>query len=343
MEAADTATPAAAAAAKSEIVSQSEIESLLASIGGDQAAASGSNGAAAQNDPGSDSPHQLNFPQASSFSASELRKLRMRHEEFVRSLSGRLSSYLRLECILQMTKLETTSFQQFTENLSNPTHLTLLNLEPLRGICLMDVPPRLALCIVDRELGGPASSPDEVRELTNMESRLASPVIEIIASEWCGVWSDILDLRPALLRCENSGRFLRIHLPETVMLAVGIEVHIGKIVEQIRFALPCHTLKPIIAKINAENDSGMAVAAPNPPAPVKWNPALDNVRIRVSAELPGLEFTTKHIANLKPGDILPITSSLSDQIHVCLEGTPKFLGRLGTSGQHLAVQILKLI
>ena len=125
-------------------LSQSEVESLLAMVDGRESGAS---------------PvlvTRREFPQLSSFSPDQLRKLRLRCDSFITSLNARLSSHLRLECTHQLTKLESVRYQQFVHALPNPTHLTLFTLEPLAGVCLLDIPPRLALSIVDRELGGPA-------------------------------------------------------------------------------------------------------------------------------------------------------------------------------------------
>src|SRR5258708_28873642 len=105
------------------------------------------------------------FRQPAFLSPNDLRKLRLRYEDFVRSLAARLSIYLRLEFGLEMSKLQTLSFQRFTEDLANPTHLTMFKVEPLRGICLLDIPKRLGLTIVDRMLGGPALSVNAEREL----------------------------------------------------------------------------------------------------------------------------------------------------------------------------------
>jgi flagellar motor switch protein FliM len=176
---------------REDTVSQSEIERLLAQIGNSDALPIES----AAPSPGggsNDLIHRHEFPQLSLFTAAELRKLRVRHEEFVASLGARLSIHLGLDISLQMAKLETSSFQGFIDGLGNPTHLTVLKLEPLSGNCFLDIPLRLGLCVVDRELGGPGVWHDEPRELTKMESGLLSRLVESILSEWCGVWKDLV-------------------------------------------------------------------------------------------------------------------------------------------------------
>src|SRR6185503_19483470 len=83
----------------------------------------------------------------------ELRRLRLLHEDFIRYLSARLSLYLRMELGLKMARLTTATYAKFTDSLPNPTHLCLFKVEPLVGVGILDINPRLALTIADRLLG----------------------------------------------------------------------------------------------------------------------------------------------------------------------------------------------
>src|SRR5687767_7809546 len=58
-------------------------------------------------------------------SSAEWRKLRMEVDEFVESTAALLSTYLRLDLGLQISKLHTITFGEFTSSLPSPTHLTL--------------------------------------------------------------------------------------------------------------------------------------------------------------------------------------------------------------------------
>ena len=135
-------------------VSPAEVERLPAQVRGGEAPVTGTESVGKVGDPEPATADPFQFRELSSLTSAELRKLRLRHEEFIRSLGARLSSYLRLEVGLQMSKLETAHYQKFVEGTSNPTYLAMLKLAPLQGICLLEIPPEVGLCIVDRELGG---------------------------------------------------------------------------------------------------------------------------------------------------------------------------------------------
>src|SRR4051812_44067050 len=56
---------------------------------------------------------------------AELRRLRLIHQEFIRTLSARFSTFLRADFNLKMSKLTTLPYAKFTESVQNPSHLTL--------------------------------------------------------------------------------------------------------------------------------------------------------------------------------------------------------------------------
>src|SRR5256885_4201474 len=118
-------------------------------------------------------------------SEAELRRLRLLHEDFIRYLSARLSLYLRMEFGLKMAKLTTVSYTKFTESLPSPTHLSLFKVEPLVGVGILDINPRLALTIADRLLGGRGHSVKAERYLTEIEIALIEDVILEIGRASC--------------------------------------------------------------------------------------------------------------------------------------------------------------
>ena len=324
------------------IIPQSEVEHLLAQAGGGDSPAVAARPGEKKDPPPPSATRPYRFRELSSLSAGELRKLKSRHEAFIESLATRLSIHLRLEVSLQMSKLETAHYHKFMDGIVNPTYLAMLKLEPLQGICLLDIPPKLGLCIVDRELGGPAQCLEDARVLSEIEARLLSRVVEIINSEWCSAWSDLLSLRPALLGYENGDGFAQTCPPETIMLILGMEARVGETTGQIQMGFPCATLEPLILKLNA----GVKIDKPRatlPAAALKWNPALNDVNIKVTAELPNLELTARQLAQIKPGDTLMITPEMAKQVRVCLAKKSKFIANLGTCNQRWAAKIVRVL
>lgn len=287
-------------------------------------------------------PRPYDFRHPVFLSASDLRRLRLRQEEFSRALAARLSIYLRLEFALQLTALEMIPYRRFCDGLPQPTHLSLFKIEPLRGLGLLEIPPRLGLTIVDRLLGGPAQAVAADRELSEIELALLAQAVQIIVSEWCHHWADLHDLQPTLLGHETNGHFLQTAPHDTLLLVLALEARLGDCVEKMQIALPCTTLEPLIRKL-ALCAEPPAHSPPIPATLPAWNKRFDDVPVPVTAIWEDLEFTARQVASLKVGDVLPLDPASVRQVRLRVATLPKFQGRLGTTNGKWAVALTEVL
>ena len=320
-----------------------EAQGLLAPGSGGPEAAPIGTGDGSKNKLASEAIQPFDFRQPALFTPSELRKLRRWHEEFIRALAERLSMFLRLEVNLKLAKLQTLLYQKFVEGLPDSTYLTLFKAEPLRGICIMEIPPRLGLTLVDRMLGGPARAVEAQRDLSEIETALLEQVAQLALGEWCGKWSGFLDLRPVVLGHETNGRFLPTAACDTVLLALAIEARIGECVDLLQLAFPYTTIESLASRLNAGLDAGVGGKEAPVQAAANWNPHLNEVLIPVTAKWQGMEVVVREVARLKVGDVLELPPESAGQIHLDLAGLPKFLGRLGTRDKMWAVEITQVL
>ncbi|HEX9047160.1 MAG TPA: flagellar motor switch protein FliM [Verrucomicrobiae bacterium] len=278
-----------------------------------------------------------NFRQSGFLAASELRRIRQRHEQFVRSLAARLAIFLRLEFSLQLEKVYIESYQKLIEPLSNPTYITLFKTDPLKGAGLLIIPPRLALTLVDRLLGGPGQMPADNRDLTDIEVALSDQSAMLILSEWCNHWPEMRDLHATILGHENNSKFLQTSAPETSMLILTIAATIAEQRETFQIVFPYRTVEPLMRHLNPEL-AGAETPSPRTARP-RWNPEFDEVKVSLSAEWQGLKMSAREIAELKPGHVLALDHACAAQVLVRLGNVPKFFGRPGTSDAKWAVQL----
>lgn len=330
-------------AGQGEVLSQSEVERLLAQVAEQEGSTVVHKQSGERDSTKADSIQPYDFRQPAFLSAGELRKLRLTHEGFIRELAGRLSNYLRLEFGLQMSKLQTLTYQKFMESLPNPTHITMFKVEPLRGICLLDVPPRLGLTIVDRLLGGHGHSVVVDRDLSDIESALLDQAIHIILSEWCNHWSNHQELRPNLLGHENNSRFVQTAAHDTVMMTLSMEARLGDCLEQMQLGIPYYTLEPLVMRMNTEMNSKERATEPVDQKNLRWNRTLDDVKVPVVAEWDGMEISARDVASLKIGDVLEISPQMVQQVQIRLAKMPKFVGQLGQRGNAWAVELTQCL
>jgi len=284
------------------------------------------------------------FRHAGLLAEAELRKLRERHEGFVRALVARLSTYLRMDFGLELVGFKTITFQNFVERMVTPTHLTLFKADPLRGIGVLDMPPKLGLAIVERLLGGAGrvdTAPD--RPLTEIETALLDQIEDLLLGEWCHQWHDLQQFKHALLGHEIEGRFLNTTARNTMMLEVLLEACLGDSKQQCRIGFPYHSLEPLIRRLSGESSPAPTEHAPSASPKLQWKAAFDNVPVAVTAVISGLESTARELANLKVGDTLALNSQRLNEVQIQLVNTPKFIGTLGKIDGVWAVKLTQAL
>lgn len=324
-----------------EVLSQSEVERLLAQVSEEEKTGTVVTPDGEQAQRPRDSVQAYDFRHPVFLSPVELRRLRMRHEDFIRALAARLSIYMRLEFTLQMSKLETVTYRKFTETLPNPTHLSLFKVEPLRGVGILEIHPRIGLTIVDRLLGGPANSITANHDFSEIETALLDQAVQLIIGEWCAHWAKVQELRPILLGHETNGQFLQTAPHDTILLVLTMEATLNDCTEKIQIALPCSTLEPLIRKLGTAAD--LSQDAPPPATALKWNRNFDEVPVLVTAMWDDLVLTARDIVNLKPGDILPLDPRSVRQVKLRLADMSKFEGHLGTTDGKWAVAVTNVM
>jgi flagellar motor switch protein FliM len=280
------------------------------------------------------------FRQSGFLAPSELRRIRQRHEQFVRSLAARLAIFLRLEFSLQLSKIQIASYQNFIENLPTPTHITLFKTDPLKGVGLLIIPPGLGLALVDRLLGGPGQTTEEARDLSEIEIALIDQVASLVIGEWCNHWPEMRGLQPSLLGHESNSRYLQTASPDAAMLVLTMNGGVGEQAEPMQIVFPYATVEPLVRLLSPSLPGGEAM--PTRAARPKWNTQFDEVKVPVIAEWHGLKMSAGEISRLKVGDMLALDPACAAQVHLRLSHVPKFIGRPGTTGGKWAVQLTNI-
>jgi flagellar motor switch protein FliM len=326
-----------------EVLTQDEVERLLSQVADQESVTEVIQPRGRKSKYSQDAIQPYDFRQPVFLSAGELRKLRLRQEDFTRSLAARLSIYLRLEFGLQMSRLQTLTYQKFVDSLNNPTHLTLFKADPLRGVCILEIPSQLGITIVDRLLGGPAHTANLDRDMSDIEASLLDQAVQIILNEWCNQWTGLQELRPVVVGHETSGRFLQTASHDTIMLVLALEARIGDSQETIQMSFPCYTLEPLMRQLSAHLDAESKNKEPEVAAATQWNARFEGVPIPVIAEWPGLNMTARQLARLQVGEVLPLDPQFASQIQVRLGTIPKFIGQLGMLENQWAVEITQIL
>ncbi|MEM9399893.1 MAG: flagellar motor switch protein FliM [Verrucomicrobiota bacterium] len=322
----------------SEVLSQNEVEDILASITDDsdsEIRVISKKGTSTRKSQVED----YDYRGPVFLGAGEMRRLRIKNEEFIRSLASTLSVYLRSDFGLQMSRLETVTYQTMLDNLPMPSHLTLFKLLPLNGICLMDVSPRLGLTVLDRMMGGPGHSIKNERDFTDIEVHVLQDFISLILKEFADSWHKYITLKHEIVDHENTARFLNIVQPDEVMLYLEMEARIGDCLAGIRFMIPYHMLEGAIAQLMKEisNEEEEKSAAQDS---MRLNLPYKNIPIQLKTFWRGHSMTLQELQNLQKGDVLLLDNKTNYEVDVQLGKKSKFKGEVDLMQEPLAVTLI---
>lgn len=284
------------------------------------------------------------FRKAPLLSARDLQKLRAHQTEFVNALASRLSLFLRLEFSLKLAGLQTVLYRNLAQNWASPTFLTLFKAEPVSGVGILEIAPRLGSIMVDRLMGGSGAPSDPVREFSEIEKAILEQAAQLVVGEWCGHWRATREIKPAILGHESNGRFVQVATPETVMLVVAFELRLSGGAEKVQIAFPYAAIEPFIRQLsqgaNSTLEAGPVLSAKAAP---KWNACFDDVRVPVAARWHWSELTARDLLALKIGDVLQVDPALAGGMEVSVADSPKFNARPGIVAGKWAVELGRLL
>ena len=273
----------------------------------------------------------------------ELRRLRIIHEDFIRYLSARLSLFLRMEFTLKMAKLTTLSYLKFTEGLPSPSHLCLFKTEPMLGVGVLDINPRLALTIADRMLGGRGHSVKAERFLTEIEVGLLEDIIMIVLEEWCNQWKLEQELHPQIIGHESNGRFLQTSPKDSVILALTLEADFGDCAEQMQIGVPYYTIEPLVKSMQMRRQKDATISSEVINKKAEWHPIYEKVTIPLRAEWDAFELSLREIVSLRVGDVVEMPADTLDKTRVLLNGAVKFSGSVGLDSDRVAIKLTQKV
>lgn len=269
----------------------------------------------------------------------ELRRVRIRHEEFIRYLAARLSIFLRTEYSLKMSRLSTSTYSKFTETIPNPAHVVLFKVEQLFGVGVIDINPRLALTMVDRMLGGKGHSIQDERYLTEIEMNLVDDIVNIIQEEWCRQWASEQELDASIIGHESNGRFLETSPADAIMLILSMEAGMGDCSETIQIGIPYYTIEPIIKKMHDSKERDMSLDTLSNGH--SWKDSFNGIDLVVAAEWDAGSLTVKETLSLRQGDVIRFPKGVLSDVNVRFADTNKFKGEVGLENNHVAIKISK--
>ena len=269
---------------------------------------------------------------------SQLRAIRLLHDNFVRNLASSLSAYLRTYLAVTLVSVEQLSYSEFLDGLASPTCLVCLGLRPYEGSAVLELNPALSFPILEILLGGKnrTSSPLS-REITEIERNLIEGLLSIILHDLKGAWETITSIDFKVESMETEPQLLQVLDPGEAFVATGIEVRIGETIGMMNLAIPSLIIKMMRGKFS--NQSTGRRSRSNETDQTRMVELIRPSQVELEARLRGPVLTLNELLNLEQGDVLPFDYPVTRRLDCLVQGVLKYRGQVVNAGRRKALQV----
>lgn len=321
----------------SDVLSQNEIDNLLAAISSGELDADDykqSNEVKVKN---------YDFGRPSKFSKEHLRTLNIIFEHYGRLLSTHLPAYLRKTVQVEVVNSEAVTYSEFSNALSNPVLLGIIDFAPLEGNIIIELADNLGYAIVDRMLGGGGYPLEKVREFSEIELTIIERIFNICTNLLRKPWENVIQLQPRLLRIETNSQFAQIISPSEMTSIVTLNIKIGNIEGMMNVCLPYVCLEKVIDKLNTKYWYSTMQLKDDKSYEDLIEIAISKARVPIRAVIGKSTISVNDFINMQQGDIIKLNGKVEDEMDIYVGNIHKFHGFPGSSSGSYAVKVSSII
>lgn len=320
-----------------DVLSQSEIDALLKQLSSGELDVDG------MNDEPTVKIKDYDFARPAKFSKEHLRTLEIIFEHFGRLVSSNLPAYLRKNVQVNVMNSEAVTYSEFSNALSNPVLLGIVDFDPLKGDVIIELASNLGFTIIDRMLGGMGEPLDKAREFSEIELGVLERVFTILVDLLREPWKNVVEIHPRLERIETNSQFAQIISPSEMIAIVTISIAIGNVEGLMNICLPFITLEDIMDKLNTKYWFSTMQSRDEQSYEDAIETVINRAQIPIKALLGKSSISVMDFINLQVGDIIKLDSHVEDELNVYVGNIVKFKALPGSGADNYAVKVTEII
>ncbi|MFZ2006238.1 MAG: FliM/FliN family flagellar motor switch protein [Stellaceae bacterium] len=259
------------------------------------------------------------------------------NDRFVRHLRAALLQHLRRGVTITGTGVKLIEHRELMEKLGSPTHLTLFNMRPLRGILVLVIDAPLVVSLVESRFGGSGRFPINTanRDFTAFELKSMRRVVETALEQYALAWETLGHFEISELRQETNPQFASFAHAEEQILATTFEVSIDQSVGKIAIYVPYAAIEPLHDQLLAGFVADVDDDSPRWTETLEEN--LQQASITLNVELGKIDISVGDLVRLRPGNVFEMDRP--ESLVVEANGVPLFRGRWGRHGRKIGVLV----
>lgn len=320
-----------------EVLSQNEIDNLLAAL------SAGELDVDQMQESEEKQVKDYDFRRPTKFSKEHLRTLEIIFEHYSRLISTNLPVYLRKNVQVSVASSETVTFNEFTNALSNPVILGIINFAPLNGQIIVDLATNLGYAMLDRMLGGSGAPLEKSRDFSEIELTIIQKILIMFTQLLRDPWKNVIDISPILQRLETNPQFAQVIAPNDMIAIVTLNMKIGDVEGFMNICLPFFTLEDVMDKLNTKYWFSTMQENHDENYEEYIETLIRKVDIPIRAVLGKTVVSVSDFMGLQVGDCIRLDSKVDEDMNIYVGNIKKFTALPGTEKDSYAVRITSVI
>ena len=283
------------------------------------------------------------FRRPSKFAKDHLKTLHIIYENYARLVTNYLSGYLRNLVQVEVISVEPLQYLEFTNSISNPVILAVVDFTPLTGQMIFEIAPSISYALSDRILGGRGSLMEKMRGFTEIELAIVERVIIQMLSLMKEPWENVIEIRPRLEKIETNAQFAQIISPNEIVALVTLSVKVGDVEGMINICIPHMVVEPIISKLSTKLWFSTVERESTKEIRESLENKIENTMVPIRAVLGKTTITVNDFIELMPGDVINLDTSVSGDLEVLVGDLLKFYATPGVKKNRIAIKLTDVI
>lgn len=285
-------------------------------------------------------PQAFDFRRPNKLNRDHLRTLQILHETFAAQFATLLSSSLRAVCTMAVDGVEELSYEEYVRELPVPTHLTVLALDPLPGVGVLQFPVDGSLTVCELLLGGRGRAQTLDRPLTEIEAALMRTVVERALGELAYALGPVASLRPRIVGTESNPQFAQLASASDMVVVIRLRLCIADVLDtDISVAYLYSTLRPLLGEMSGH--TGATGADRDEVAATRQRLAarVSDVPVDLSVRFRPTEMRSQDVLGLAPGDLIRLQHPIDTDLTAEVDGIELFKVQASRRGHRLAALV----
>ncbi|MFO0982179.1 MAG: FliM/FliN family flagellar motor switch protein [Planctomycetota bacterium] len=281
-------------------------------------------------------PERYDFAKPRRFSRDELLTVEELLRRSEKKLNAAINDALRLTLATGIESVDQVRFEAVLDAAQERQVVYAVRIKPINATGLLLLDATLVLATIDRLTGGRGLGQQPARELTPVDDIVSRPFLQLAVQTMAAGWATTAQPLQFELDRRLIGHALESFAdPKDVALCVVFALKAENFEQRMRLVVPHAALKPHLALLMPRRTAEKKSA----PAQHELSPALNDMKVALSARIGKTRVRMRDLLKLCPGDVLVLDQKLSAPVRLLVSGKDKFLGKLGVRDGRKAVLV----